>query len=185
MSTTAPRDISFFALRTKRGWVGICFRDDALMRLCLPERTKRLVQTRMNSEWGRLANAPLPDALIPLGEILEAYFDGQAVDPARTRAPLSLEGLTPFRTRVYRALRRVPRGRVTTYGRLAHLAGSPGAARGVGTAMASNPFPLVVPCHRVVGSDLELRGFSATGGLDTKRELLALEGWDGTSFYRR
>lgn len=79
-----------------------------------------------------------------------------------------------FQQRVLRAEAQVPRGRVTTYGRLAERIGSPGAARAVGHALALNPFPLIIPCHRAVRSDGALGGFQ--GGLAMKRGLLELEG---------
>jgi len=89
---------------------------------------------------------------------------------------LDLDGVPPFHRRVYRVARAVGPGRTVTYGALAAQAGSPGASRAVGQAMARNPFLLVVPCHRVLGSGHELVGFSARGGCATKARLLALEG---------
>lgn len=91
--------------------------------------------------------------------------------------PVVLDPIAGFSRRVLLALRRVPRGTVIGYGALAELAGSPGAARAVGNAMARNPIPLWVPCHRVVASG-GLGGYSGGGGLATKRALLALEGYD-------
>jgi methylated-DNA-[protein]-cysteine S-methyltransferase len=90
--------------------------------------------------------------------------------------PLDLDEAPPFFARVWKALRRVPAGRTTTYGELARAAGRDGAARAVGTAMRRNPFLLVVPCHRVRQSGGTLGGFSAPGGASTKAKLLALEG---------
>jgi len=86
---------------------------------------------------------------------------------------VSLGALSPFRLAVSRALRRVPYGRTVTYGELARRAGRPGAARAVGQAMARNPVPILVPCHRVVAA-AGLGGFG--GGAALKRRLLALEG---------
>ena len=70
--------------------------------------------------------------------------------------------------------RGIPRGQTRTYGELARMAGSPGAARAVGQAMARNPWPIIVPCHRVLGSDGALTGFG--GGVDMKRRMLQMEG---------
>jgi methylated-DNA-[protein]-cysteine S-methyltransferase len=88
---------------------------------------------------------------------------------------IDLSGKTSFSQRVSMAARTIPAGRTTTYAGLAVLAGSPGSARAVGQVMARNPVPLLVPCHRVLGSNGALGGFSAAGGLDTKRRLLAIE----------
>lgn len=89
--------------------------------------------------------------------------------------PLDTAGWPPFFAAARAAARRVPAGSVATYGDLARAAGRPGAARAAGRAMATNPVPLVVPCHRVVGAGGALGGFSG-GGVDVKRRLLALEG---------
>jgi methylated-DNA-[protein]-cysteine S-methyltransferase len=87
---------------------------------------------------------------------------------------MEMESLAPFRRRVLVETGRIPRGKVRTYGSLAAAAGHAGAARAVGSVMASNPFPLAIPCHRVVRSDGSLGGFG--GGPDLKRTLLEREG---------
>jgi methylated-DNA-[protein]-cysteine S-methyltransferase len=87
---------------------------------------------------------------------------------------LDLEICSGFQRRVLLAESQVPRGRVTTYGRLARRIESPGAARAVGSALANNPFPLIIPCHRCIRSDGRLGGFR--GGLPMKRALLEMEG---------
>lgn len=92
----------------------------------------------------------------------------------RFTVPLDLSGLSPFHRRVLRAARRIPFGCTATYRDLARRAGSPLAARAVGRAMARNPVPLVIPCHRVVAAGGGLGGYG--GGLALKRRLLVLEG---------
>ena len=87
---------------------------------------------------------------------------------------LDLSWMTPFRRRVMEACADVPRGQTSTYAELARIAGSPAAYRAVGRTMATNPVPIVVPCHRILGSSGGLHGFG--GGLDMKARLLALEG---------
>lgn len=100
---------------------------------------------------------------------LDEYFAG-----TRTAfdLPLAPEG-TPFQTRVWRALRAIPYGEKAGYGEIAARIGAPGAARAVGGANGRNPIAIVIPCHRVVGSNGSLTGFG--GGLDRKRFLLELE----------
>lgn len=90
--------------------------------------------------------------------------------------PLDLTDVSGFDASVYRALRDIPAGATITYGDLAAVVGSPGAARAVGRAMATNPIPLIVPCHRVLAAGGQLHGFSAYGGIVTKDRLLELEG---------
>ncbi len=92
-----------------------------------------------------------------------------------SRMPLDYSGLPAFHACVYDVSRRIPSGKMTSYGELAARAGSPGAARAVGQAMAKNPFFLVVPCHRIGAPD-KLGGFSAPGGAITKRRMLEIEG---------
>ena len=102
---------------------------------------------------------------------LDEYFDGrrEAFDLS-----LDLTGAAEFTRDVLRELARVPFGEVTTYGHLAARVGRPRAARAVGTVMNRNPIPIVLPCHRVVGSTGSLVGYA--GGLDRKEQLLRLEG---------
>ena len=88
---------------------------------------------------------------------------------------LDEDGIDPFRRRVYAATRAVGPGSTATYGEIARAIGDPGAARAVGAALGSNPFPIVVPCHRVLAAGGALHGFSAPGGLATKRRMLELE----------
>jgi methylated-DNA-[protein]-cysteine S-methyltransferase len=92
------------------------------------------------------------------------------------RVVLDLEGTPPFHRKVYEAARRIAPGEIRSYGELAAEAGSPRASRAVGQAMAKNPLPIVVPCHRVIASNGKPGGFTAYGGLDTKARLLAIEG---------
>lgn len=101
---------------------------------------------------------------------LAAALDG--VKPRRI-PPLDLSAGTHFQRRVWHVLRRIPTGKVRTYGQVARAIGKPGAARAVGGACRANPIPIFVPCHRVIGACGQLGGFSA--GLKWKRLLLALE----------
>ena len=102
---------------------------------------------------------------------LEAYFEtGKG---SFSGYKLKLDGMTPFQQKVLRTIGKIPPGETMTYGEVAKKAGKPGAARAVGNVMASNPIPLILPCHRVVASN-GLGGF--TGGLEVKRKLLRLEG---------
>jgi O-6-methylguanine DNA methyltransferase len=104
---------------------------------------------------------------------LVSWSQGECVDFANI--VIDSAGFSEFRRRVTEACREIAWGETTTYGELARRVGCPRAARGVGRVMASNPFPIVVPCHRVVASDGQLRGFSAPGGIATKERLLRIE----------
>jgi O-6-methylguanine DNA methyltransferase len=88
---------------------------------------------------------------------------------------LDESGIDAFRRDVYGAAREVPPGKTVSYGEIAHAIGKPDAPRAVGAALAENPFPIVVPCHRVLSAGGELHGFSAPGGITTKRRMLEIE----------
>lgn len=100
---------------------------------------------------------------------LQEYFAGKRKD---FELPLVLEG-TEFQLLVWRNLQKIPYGETISYGQLARRIGSPDAARAVGLANGSNPIPIIIPCHRVIGSSGDLTGFG--GGLPVKKKLLALE----------
>lgn len=103
------------------------------------------------------------------------YFDGEAVD--FTTTAIDLRGQSEFFATIYTALRKVPYGKTTTYGELARSVGAGvERSREVGVAMATNPIPLIVPCHRVLAAGGRLSGFSAPGGTEAKAWMLALEG---------
>jgi methylated-DNA-[protein]-cysteine S-methyltransferase len=93
--------------------------------------------------------------------------------------PLDERGIDDFRRAVYAATREVAPGTTRRYGEIARAIGRPDAAREVGAALSRNPFPVIVPCHRVVAANGALTGFSAPGGLATKRRMLELEGAPG------
>ncbi|HJR87668.1 MAG TPA: MGMT family protein [Acidimicrobiia bacterium] len=122
---------------------------------------RRLIEARPPSGWEKLINRGI-----------EAGNPGQL--------PLDLRGVTAFRRAVMLIATTIPRGEVRPYQWLARQAGRPGAARAVGSAMANNPIPLIVPCHRVVRSDGSLGAYSL-GGSANKRVLLAREGFVSTA----
>jgi methylated-DNA-[protein]-cysteine S-methyltransferase len=83
--------------------------------------------------------------------------------------------IDPFRQSVFGATRAIGPGETASYGEIAQTVGRPGAARAVGSALGSNPFPIIVPCHRIVSATGALTGFSAPGGIETKRRMLEIE----------
>ncbi len=125
--------------------------------------------------------ADLPDETRPRGAV--AQIARRVRDLLRGRCddlrdvPVDLSGQPPFARKVLAALRRVPPGRTVTYGELAARAGRPGAARAVGRIMGANPVPLFVPCHRCLGADGRLTGFSSPGGVMLKARMLHREGY--------
>ena len=144
---------------SERGLLRVSFDPD-------PERELELL--------GRLAGPRVlraPRAVDNVRRELDEYFEQRRDTFDLT---LDLRDLTPFSVRVLAELALVPYGRTSTYGELAARAGKPGAARAVGTIMNRNPVPIVLPCHRIVGSTGALVGYG--GGLERKEILLRLEG---------
>ncbi len=108
----------------------------------------------------------------PIAREVQRYFRGEA--ESLRDIPVDLGGSTEFERQVYEATRRIPFGKVATYGQIAKAIGKPKAPRAVGQALGKNPIAIVIPCHRVVASDGSLGGF--TDGLSWKRKLLRHEG---------
>lgn len=108
-----------------------------------------------------------------LAERLDEYFCSGRL--SWELSALDWRGITPFHREVLERCAQILAGQTLTYGQLAARAGRPRAARAVGSAMARNRWPLIIPCHRVVGSDGRLTGYSGNGGIETKRRLLGLE----------
>lgn len=171
----AERAQTYHIFETAGGWCGIAWNEAGVTRFQLPtdsrEATERNVLRRVPS-----AKRGMPTPVI--ADIIAAvrrYFEGEAID--FSDVPLDLDGQEDFFRRIYAALRRVGWGRTTTYGTLAkELGAGPEAARDVGQAMARNPVPLIIPCHRVLAAGGKVGGFSAPGGATAKVHMLALEG---------
>lgn len=116
-----------------------------------------------------------PDWVRELVARVQRHLAGEPQD--FTGVPLDYRTVSPFARRVYEATRRVPAGQTRMYGELAGMLGEPpGASRAIGALLGANPWPLIVPCHRIVGAKGRLTGFSAAGGVRTKARLLAIEG---------
>ncbi len=162
----------FHALvETPLGWVAVMATDRGVRRIVLPRPSREAALAALVEEEGD-PGPEAPDRLADLLARLQAYFAGDPV--SFDDVPLDLEGRPPFARAVWAALRTLPRGQTITYGELARRVGKPRAARAVGRAMATNPLPIIIPCHRVLGKGNALTGFG--GGLDLKAAMLRLEG---------
>jgi methylated-DNA-[protein]-cysteine S-methyltransferase len=153
------------------GWVGIAWSEQGLVRVTLPQPTEAEARQQLPRPGGASRPGPSGLDLNALIEKLRRYFVGEAVV---FDEPLDPREGTDFQRRIWALTREIPRGDTRSYSELAREAGSPGAARAVGQAMARNPWPVVVPCHRVVGWDGRLTGFG--GGIAMKERMLLMEG---------
>ena len=140
----------------------------------LPGRDDRATRRRIRRAVpDATETAPPPDVGRAIAAIA-GLFDGACGDLGSV--VLDMTNVPEFNRRVYEAARAIPPGATRTSGQIAERIGERGAAQAVGRVLASNPFPIVVPCHRVLAADGTLRGFSAPGGIGTKRRMLAIEG---------
>jgi O-6-methylguanine DNA methyltransferase len=140
----------------------------------LPEATVQLTETRIVERWKANRTGTIPARISDIIKRVKLHFKGEAQDFRDIK--LDLDGTGLFAKQVYDTARTIPSGRTTTYGQLAEAAGHSGAARAVGLAMSRNPIPLIIPCHRVLAAGAKPGGFSAHGGLATKRKMLDIEG---------
>ncbi len=159
---------SYTVFDTEFGWMAIVASEKGLCRLTLPQPAadKALV----------LISDLLPHATVNTGIFRELvfrlglFFEGEKID---FPDDLDLRNATRFQKDVWRLTSSIPYGETRTYGWIASKLGKPGSVRAVGQAMARNPLPIIVPCHRIVGSNGSLGGYS--GGLELKKRLLELE----------
>ncbi len=152
------------------GWMGLIGAGKVLKALTFGHTTEEAAARAL----GRLGNQTAGGAWNePLVRRLKAYAAGVPVD--FSDIVVGPGHLTDFQRRVLKQCRKISYGRTRTYGQLASLSGSPRAGRAVGSCMAANPIPLVIPCHRVVRSDGRVGCYSSVGGTKTKARLLAME----------
>jgi len=188
--------------KTKWGYFGLAGNKNGLLRTCLPSRSPEVVESRLLiiSETARFEKRLFKK----LQGQITAYFEGDCVTfgtefshqdtksqrnqiykektsslgvfvAKNTDIPIVLDGLSNFNCSVLTACRDIKFGEVLTYSALAKRIRRPKAARAVGNALAKNPLPLIIPCHRVIRSDGKIGGFSAAGGTNTKVKLLRHE----------
>lgn len=154
----------------------LCTEGRRVAHVLLPRRSVLAVRRAAPVLWRGVEPARAPAELAAVTLLLSRYLAGDEVDPATVRVALSDEGASPVFRAAWRALRKVRRGRVVTYGDLAVRAGYPAARRAIGQAVSRNPFPLLVPCHRVVSAASREGRLVAPGGVSIKRRLLRMEG---------
>ena len=158
---------------TAIGACGLAWNGAGVVRLQLPEETVADTTRRLTKGLDD-PQATRPPQHIQQGiDAIIALTDGANADLTGTK--LDMSGVSPYNVRLYQAIRAIPPGRTRTYGQVAGDLGEPGGARAVGRAMGHNPWPIIVPCHRVVAANGGTGGFSAYGGVSTKLRLLAIE----------
>lgn len=159
---------------TPVGAIWVAASDAGLVAISLWDGAERFAAevARLTGTAPDTAAAPGPVVVAAL-EQLAAYLRGELRD---FDLPLDWSTMKPFQRAALERVCAVPYGRTSTYGTIADELGQPGAVRAVGRANATNPLPIVIPCHRILGADGKLHGYGARGGLETKAWLLRLEG---------
>jgi methylated-DNA-[protein]-cysteine S-methyltransferase len=170
-----PQSRGTLLFPTELGWMALAWSGNRLTRLTFghPSAASAIASLEADDGWIETSGDNAPPWITDLASRLQSFAAGNNEQFADV--PLDLSHLSDFQNRVVRACRRIQRGRVRTYGELAAAAGASGAARAVGSVMAKNRFPIIIPCHRVVASN-SLGGFTARDGLNLKQRMLELEG---------
>lgn len=164
----------FALFDTAIGRCGLAWGETGVIGVQLPEASEARTRARMRRRFPDAREAPPPPPVLRAIEGIMALLRGDAIDLAAVA--LDMDGVAPFDRRVYEVARTIPPGATLSYGDIAVRLGAPGEARAVGQALGQNPFPLVVPCHRVLAAGGKVGGFSANGGIATKLRLLSIEG---------
>lgn len=158
------------------GHFGLACTGERVSRTILPMPDAATVRTALLAGWRCSSREAVLEKGLALDvqQRIAAYFEGEDIDFS-TDPAVDLGGLGAFAQALLKACRRIPVGQTQTYAALARTIGRPGGARAAGNALAANPIPLIVPCHRVLRTDGGLGGFSAPGGTATKQKMLLHE----------
>ncbi|HEY3061127.1 MAG TPA: methylated-DNA--[protein]-cysteine S-methyltransferase [Chloroflexota bacterium] len=165
---------SYCVFETAIGTGGIAWADGRVTGVQLPEPYAARVRARLRRRFPGTVEAAPNAAIRRAIDSIVALLRGENVDLSTVE--LDTERVPEFAQRVYEVARAIPAGQTLTYGEIARRLGEPPQmARDVGQALARNPYPIVVPCHRVLAAGGKLGGFSAAGGVATKQRLLEIE----------
>jgi methylated-DNA-[protein]-cysteine S-methyltransferase len=159
---------------TAIGWAGLAWADKGLVGVHLPDADPELARRSFLRKFPDAQEATPPPVVEKVIADIRELLVGKAVD--LLDAPIDIGRVPEFNARVYEIARAIPPGETLTYGEIAERLGDKLLARDVGAAMGQNPWPIVVPCHRVTAAGGKLGGFSARGGSNTKLKLLIIEG---------
>jgi len=164
----------FTLFDTAIGRCAIAWSGRGVIGVQLPEGNEAKSRARMRRRFPTARETPPPDAVRRAIDGIVALLRGEEAD--FSAVTIDLAGVPDFHRRVYDVARTIRHGATLTYGEIAKRLGAPGEAQEVGQALGRNPIPIIVPCHRVLAAGGKLGGFSAPGGVATKRRLLAIEG---------
>ena len=165
---------AFAIFETALGACAIAWGEAGLVGVRFPDPDPTAARFAARRAWPDAALAEPPGAVAQTVLDIQAHCRGEPQDFAETQ--LDLGSVSDFHREVYAAARAIPCGQTLTYGEMAARIGAPGAARAVGEALGRNPWPIIVPCHRILAAGGGKGGFSAPGGVAAKMRLLEIEG---------
>ena len=164
----------FALFATAVGPTGIAWSDRGVAGVQLPEARESATRARLRRRYPGASEGSPPDHIQPVIDRITELLRGEKRD--LSTVALDMEGVPQFHQQVYAVARTIAAGATLAYGDIAARLGDRSAAREVGEAMGRNPFPIIVPCHRVLAAGGKVGGFSAAGGVTTKLRLLEIEG---------
>jgi methylated-DNA-[protein]-cysteine S-methyltransferase len=165
---------AFALFDTPIGTCGVAWNAIGIAGFQLPSATAEATRDRMSRRFtGATESTPSAGVQRVIDRVLE-LLAGKPID--LSDVPVDLTGAPEFHRQVYEVARTIPPGQTMTYGEIAKRLGVPHESREVGQALGRNPIAIIVPCHRVLGADGKMGGFSASGGVATKRRILEIEG---------
>ena len=164
----------FTLFDTPIGACSLVWKDGSIVGLRLPEESAATTRTRITRRWPDAEEQKPPPAMQAVIDRVLKLLAGEPVDLGDV--PLDFGDAPDFHKRVYEVARTIPPGQTMTYGEIAKRLETPHESREVGQALGRNPVAIIVPCHRVLGADGKMGGFSANGGVATKRRILEIEG---------
>jgi O-6-methylguanine DNA methyltransferase len=164
----------FTLFDTAIGRCGLAWGERGIVGVQLPEASDAATRARLRRHLPQAREAAPPPEVQRAVDAIVALLRGEPRD--LSGIALDMDRVPPFHRRVYAVARGIGPGATLAYGEIATRLGEPGSARAVGQALGRNPFPIIVPCHRVLAAGGKIGGFSANGGAATKRRLLAIEG---------
>ncbi|MGI8667164.1 MAG: methylated-DNA--[protein]-cysteine S-methyltransferase [Jatrophihabitans sp.] len=167
-------ETGFALFDTAIGCCAIAWTAAGICDVQLPEDSPQRTRAALVRRYGDSAEIEPPAPARAVIDGIVALFRGEPVDFAEVA--LDPAGVPEFNQRVYQVARTIAAGSTLCYGDIAVRIGRPGSARAVGRALGDNPYPILVPCHRVLAADGSMHGFSAPGGIATKRRMLQIEG---------
>ncbi len=163
----------FCLFDTAIGACALVWRAEHLIGAQLPEQDEARARQRLARRYPEAVEGAPPPFVQEAIDGIVALLAGEQRD--LSGLPIEMDGLSVFNRKVYEVALGIPPGETLTYGEVAARIGEPGAARAVGVALGANPFPIIVPCHRVLAANGKTGGFSADGGVETKLRMLTIE----------